>query len=230
MAPTPHSNSVKQQPDEFARRRHHLVDVKLRQRGISDPRVLAAMRSVPREAFVSDDLHDVIYDDCAQSIGRGQTISQPFTVAFMAQAARLQPDDAILEIGTGSGYGAAVLSQLGATVHTVERIAELAELAARRLQALGYANVRVHVGDGCLGLADHAPFDVIVVTAGAASLPAAYRDQLREGGRIIIPIGDTPNRQHLLRYTLRQGTLDVDDLGAFAFVPLVGRDGWSPDE
>lgn len=221
---------MKHQPNEFTKRRHHLVDVKLRNRGICDPRVLAAMRSVPREAFVARKLHDVIYHDCAQSIGSGQTISQPFTVAYMAQAARLQPGDTILEIGTGSGYGAAVLSQLGATVHSMERLPELAELAEQRLQALGYANVRVHVGDGSLGLSDYAPFDAIVVTAGAASLPAAYREQLREGGRIVIPIGNTPTRQHLLRYTRRQGELHVDDLGAFAFVPLVGQDGWSVEE
>ena len=187
------------------------------------------MRSVPREEFVSDDLRDVIYDDCAQPIGSGQTISQPFTVAFMAQAARLQENDKILEIGTGSGYGAAVLSQLGATVDSIERLPKLARLASHRLQTLGYANVRVHVGDGSLGLPDEAPFDAIVVTAGAASLPAGYGDQLREGGRIIIPIGNTPTRQQLFRYTRQQGTLRVDNLGAFAFVPLVGQDAWPPD-
>jgi len=184
------------------------------------------MRSVPREAFVSAALHDVIYQDDAQPIDCGQTISQPFTVAFMAEAARIQAGDAILEIGTGSGYGAAILSQLGATVHSVERLPELAEPAARRLRDLGYANVQVHVGDGSLGLAEFAPFDAIVVTAGAASLPAAFPDQLRERGRIIIPIGKTPSRQHLLRYTLRHGALEMEDLGAFAFVPLVGQDGW----
>ena len=132
------------------------------------------MRSVPREEFVSPELYDVIYDDCAHSIGSGQTISQPFTVAFMMQAAQLEAGDTILEVGTGSGYGAAILSQLGANVHSIERLPELAELASQRLQALGYANVRVHVGDGSLGLADYAPVDAIVVTAGAASLPATH--------------------------------------------------------
>jgi len=191
--------------------------------------VLAAMRSVPREEFVSSELHDVIYDDCAHSIGNGQTISQPFTVAFMMQAARLQASDTILEVGTGSGYGAAILSQLGANVHSIERLPELAALASQRLQALEYANVLVHVGDGSRGLADYAPFDAIVVTAGAAELPATYAAQLREGGRIIIPIGKIQKRQQLVRFTLRQGELHADELGAFAFVPLVGRDGWSSD-
>jgi protein-L-isoaspartate(D-aspartate) O-methyltransferase len=220
---------VNHRSPEFARRRHQLVDVTLRRRGIRDPRVLDAMRSVPRDAFVSHELHDVIYDDCAHSIGSGQTISQPFTVAFMTQAAHLQANDTILEIGTGSGYGAAILSQLGARVHSIERLPELAELASQRLQALGYANVQVHVGDGSLGLANNAPFDAIVVTAGAASLPDAYREQLRDGGRIIIPIGKTQTRQQLVRATRRQGELQIEELGAFAFVPLVGRDGWSPD-
>ena len=220
---------MKHRSIEYAQRRHHLVDFTLCKRGIRDPRVLAAMRSVPREEFVSPELRDVIYDDCAQSIGSGQTISQPFTVAFMAQAAQLSASDTILEIGTGSGYGAAVLSQLGATVHSIERFPELAELASHRLQALSYANVKVHVGDGSLGLADYAPFDAIVVTAGAAALPAAYRQQLGEGGRIIIPLGKTTTRQQLVRYTRRQDELHVDNLGTFAFVPLVGRDGWSPE-
>jgi protein-L-isoaspartate(D-aspartate) O-methyltransferase len=206
-----------------------LVDVTLCKRGISDSRVLAAIRSVPREEFVSPDLHEVIYDDCAHAIGSGQTISQPFTVAFMMQAAQLEASDTILEVGTGSGYGAAILSQLGATVHSIERLPELAELASQRLQTLGYANVQVHAGDGSLGLADCAPFDAIVVTAGAAALPASYREQLREGGRIIIPLGKTQTRQRLVRVTRRKGELLAEDLGAFAFVPLVGRDGWSPD-
>jgi len=206
-----------------------LVDVTLCKRGIRDPRVLAAIRHVPREEFVSAELYNVIYDDCAHSIGSGQTISQPFTVAFMIQAAQLEAGDTILEVGTGSGYGAAILSQLGTIVHSIERLPELAELASQRLQTLGYANVQVHVGDGSLGLVDYAPFDAIVVTAGAADLPATYREQLREGGRIIIPLGKTQTRQQLVRFTLRQGELLAEELGAFAFVPLLGRNGWSPD-
>jgi len=118
---------------------------------------------------------------------------------------------------------------LGTIVHSIERLPELAELASQRLQTLGYANVQVHVGDGSLGLVDYAPFDAIVVTAGAADLPATYREQLREGGRIIIPLGKTQTRQQLVRFTLRQGELLAEELGAFAFVPLLGRNGWSPD-
>ncbi len=212
--------------DSFTARRRALVDKVLSQRGIDDPRVLSAMRTVPREAFVDDQLHDVIYRDCAQPIGYGQTISQPFTVAFMVQAARLRPSDRILEVGTGSGYGAAVLAELGEIVHTLERLPELAASAARTLAALGYGNVHVHTGDGTLGFPDAAPYDAIVVTAGAAELPACYREQLCDGGRIVIPLGETQRRQKLFRFELRGQELSVEDLGDFAFVPLIGEHGW----
>ncbi len=212
-------------PIDFSARRRQLVD-HLRSRGIGDHRVLAAMSVVPREAFVPDDLQDLAYVDRALPIGLDQTISQPFTVAFMCEAPQLRGDENVLEIGTGSGYGACVLSRLANRVFTIERLPELAEQAQRRIRRLGFRNVTVRVGDGSLGWPEAAPFDAIVVTAGAEHCPAAYRDQLSEGGRIVIPIGPTPRRQRLVRYTLRHGELIPESLGDFAFVPLIGDDAW----
>ena len=212
--------------DEFATHRRRMISVQLRARGICDPRVLAAMLAVPREAFVPKALKEEAYEDWPHPIGAGQTISQPFTVAYMAEAAELRGDEKVLEVGTGSGYGAAVLSHLGAEVHTIERLPDLAERAVQTLHRLGYANVHVHIGDGSLGLAEQAPFDAIVVTAGAASLPPAYSGQLAEGGRIVIPIGKSQRNQHLYRFRRRRDELSMDDLGAFAFVPLIGEAGW----
>lgn len=184
------------------------------------------MLAVPREEFVAEALRDEAYDDCPQPIGAGQTISQPFTVAYMAQAAELRGGERILEVGTGSGYGAAVLSHLGAEVHTIERIPALVQRAAATLVRLRCSNVHVHLGDGSLGLAAEAPFDAIVVTAGAAHLPPAYPEQLADDGRIVIPIGKCQSNQHLYRFRSQRGKLLIDDLGEFAFVPLIGEEGW----
>lgn len=214
----------------FAEQRGHMVERQLAARGISDARVLQAMREVPREEFVPKSLRNFAYDDGALPIGDGQTISQPFTVAFMCEALRVQPGDAVLEVGTGSGYGAAVLSRIARTVHTVERIPELAHEARKRLQRLGYDNVTVHVANGSLGLTESSPFEGIVVTAGAQRLPQAYLDQLAEGGRIVIPLGRTPQSQSMFRFTRQDGELTVDDLGGFAFVPLIGAEGWQPSD
>jgi protein-L-isoaspartate(D-aspartate) O-methyltransferase len=203
-----------------------MVDTQLRARGICDPRVLAAMLAVPREEFVDEALRDDAYGDWPLPIGGGQTISQPYTVAFMAEAAELRGDEKVLEVGTGSGYGAAVLSQLGAVVHTIERIPALARRALSTLARLRFSNVHVHLGDGSLGLVEESPFDVIVVTAGAASLPPSYTDQLAEGGRIVMPIGKCKSSQHLYRFRNQHGALSIDDLGTFAFVPLIGDEGW----
>jgi len=203
-----------------------MVSAQLRARGIRDPRVLAAMLAVPREAFVPETLKEEAYADCPHPIGARQTISQPFTVAYMAEAAELQGDEKILEVGTGSGYGAAVLSRLGAEVHTIERLPALAGRATETLERLGYSNIQVHIGDGSLGLAEQAPFDAIVVTAGAADLPPAYSEQLAEGGRIVIPIGRSERNQHLYRFRRTRNELSMDDLGSFAFVPLIGEAGW----
>lgn len=211
---------------DFAAQRQAMVDQQLRTRGISDPRVLEAMGQVPREEFLPDDLRHRSYDDGALPIGWGQTISQPYVVAFMAEAAQLQPGDKVLEIGTGSGYAAAVLARLCREVHSVERIPELEELARERLQRLGYTNVFTHVVDGTQGLASRAPYSAILVPAAAKEVPQPLMDQLVEGGRLVIPIGDRERGQRMMRYTLQGRTLVYDDLGPFAFVPLIGEHGF----
>ncbi|HET6424940.1 MAG TPA: protein-L-isoaspartate(D-aspartate) O-methyltransferase [Planctomycetaceae bacterium] len=207
-------------------RQRELMVALLRDRGITDERVLAAMNTVPREAFVSGGQQTLAYEDRPLPIGSRQTISQPYTVAFMCQALRVKPTDKVLEVGTGSGYGAAVLGQLARDVVTIERLPDLAEAAAARLQRLNMTNVRVILGDGTLGVPEDAPFDGIIVTAGGNHLPQAYVDQLREGGRIVIPIGDEPHRQRMRRYVKRWGQVEAEDLGDFLFVPLIGADSW----
>jgi protein-L-isoaspartate(D-aspartate) O-methyltransferase len=200
--------------------RQRMVAEQLARRGIHDPRVLAAMERVPREAFVPGALRAHAYEDCALPIGFEQTISQPYTVAFMCQEARLRETDKVLEIGTGSGYGAAVLAELVHSVHAIERIGELYETARGVLEAIGYRNVRLHLGDGSLGLPTEAPFDAIICTAGAEQLPAAYQEQLADGGRLMIPIG-LFGHQQMYRFTRNGNQWYGDKLGSFGFVPLV---------
>ena len=200
--------------------RHNMVVQQLERRGIHDSRVLEALEWVRREEFVPVELIDLAYDDRALPIGLEQTISQPYTVAFMCQAAQLTADDKVLEIGTGSGYGAAVLSLLAREVHTIERIEELFEAARVRLARLGYRNVHVHWDDGTLGLPAEAPFEAIIVTAGAESIPDAYQAQLADGGRLIMPVGP-PSHQQMIRLTRRGDAFERDNLGSFGFVPLV---------
>lgn len=211
---------------DFAELRRWMVDEQLREHGISDERVLDAMRCVPREEFVPDELRGAAYEDGPLPIGFGQTISQPFTVAFMCQALQLKGTEKVLEIGAGSGYGAAVLSHLASSVFTVERVPGLVKSARARLDRTGYQNVKVVAADGTLGLPDEAPFDAIVVTAGAETLPDAYVRQLRAGGRIVIPLGRSRHSQTMYRFTRLDGQLRVEDLGGFAFVPLIGKFGW----
>jgi len=208
--------------------RHKMVTEQLVRRGIDDVRVLEAMERVPREAFVPEPLRHQAYDDCALPIGWDQTISQPYTVAFMCQEARLRGSDTVLEIGTGSGYGAAVLAQLVQAVHSVERIDQLYLAAAERLASLGYDNVRVHYDDGTLGLVREAPFDAIICTAGAEFLPTAYQDQLVHGGRLVIPIGP-PGHQQMYRFTRSGDQWYGDRLGSFGFVPLVSDEDAEAD-
>ena len=195
-------------------------------RGVADERVLAAMGTVPREAFVPAADRDRAYADRPLPIGWDQTISQPYVVAVMAEALELEPGDRVLEVGAGSGYAAAVLSRLADEVVTVERVPELAELAARRLAALGADNVAVRVGDGTLGWPDRAPYDGIVVTAGGPEVPPALVDQLAPGGRLVIPVGPL-SAQRLVRVRRGpEGGLEQEDLGGVAFVPLIGSQGW----
>jgi protein-L-isoaspartate(D-aspartate) O-methyltransferase len=207
-----------------------MVDTQLRSRRIHDARVLEAMSTVPREEFVPAEASHCAYGDTPLPIGCGQTISQPYTVAFMCQALQLEGNEKVLEIGTGSGYGAAVLSKLADQVCTIERISSLAGLARERLERLAYSNVHVRVANGTLGLPEEAPFDGIVVTAAAAGVPWRYLEQLAEGGRLVIPLGESFMGQTLYRFTRNEGRLLVADLGGFAFVPLVGEYGQSDPE
>ncbi len=211
--------------------RDEMVRSQIETRGIRDRAVLHAMRTVPREQFVAEELAEFAFDDAPLPIEVGQTISQPYIVAAMTAALDLQPTDRVLEVGTGSGYAAAVLSRIAAVVYTVERHEELATLAARRCQQLGYDNVYVRHGDGTLGWSEHAPYDAIIVAAAGPDVPEPLVDQLAIGGRLVIPIGDTPREQHLVRVTrLAHREFTRDNLGGVRFVPLVGQKGWSSDE
>ncbi len=217
--------------DDFARARETMVQTQIAARGVRDPMVLDAMRTVPREAFVPERLRRFAYEDEPLSIGEGQTISQPYIVAVMTEAVELKPGDRALEIGTGSGYGAAVLSRIAAEVYTVERHPGLAESARRRLGEVGYHNVHVLVGDGTLGWPEHAPYDAIVVTAGGPKAPPALLDQLAVGGRLVMPIGSQSRFQRLVR-VVRRGAdyYDHEELEEVAFVPLIGAEGWPEAE
>jgi protein-L-isoaspartate(D-aspartate) O-methyltransferase len=207
--------------------RQQMIDRDLERRGIRDRRVLAAMAKVPREVFLPPELVAIAYEDRPLPIAAGQTISQPYMVALMAQALRLTPTDTVLEIGTGSGYAAAVLSELSARVYTIERHAELAEPARMVLERLGYDRVEVRQGDGSLGWPEHAPYRAIVVAAGGPDLPPALLDQLAAGGRLVMPVGP-PSLQQLVRVTrLIRGGFTREDLGPVKFVPLVGAQGWA---
>ena len=208
--------------------RRRMVDHDLLPRGIDDPAVLRAMGTVPREAFVPARLEHSAYADQPLPIGEGQTISQPYIVAAMAQAALVAPGDAVLEIGTGSGYGAAVLHELGASVVTVERHAALAVAAEDALAATGHGDVRVVVGDGTLGWESGAPYDAIVVTAAAPRPPEALLAQLVDSGRLVIPLGDRHGGQELARLVRTGTTHRRDDLGGVRFVPLLGAQGFDP--
>ena len=206
--------------------REQMVRGQLRSRGIGDSRVLDAMSTVPREHFVPPSRRPRAYTDHALPISHGQTISQPYMVAVMTQALGLLGPERVLEVGTGSGYQCAVLAELCSEVWSVERVPELAEQATALLEDLGYANVHVCVADGSLGLPEEAPFDAILVTAGAPAVPAALLDQLHEdGARLVIPVGER-DVQHVLRVT-RSGTeFTTERMTACRFVPLVGAEGW----
>jgi len=213
--------------DAFADKRRRMVDEQITARGVIDPVVLRAMRAVPRERFVPSSAAEVAYEDSPVPIEEGQTISQPYVVALMAEALRLTGRDRVLEIGAGSGYGAAVLSRIAAEVYAIERHASLAELARRRMKDLGFGNVHVIHGDGTLGWSERAPYNGIVVAAGGPSVPEALRSQLAIGGRLVIPVGASQQVQELVRVT-RIGPDDYrqEELGTVRFVPLIGAQGW----
>ncbi|MDQ3669278.1 MAG: protein-L-isoaspartate(D-aspartate) O-methyltransferase [Actinomycetota bacterium] len=210
---------------DFAAERRAMVDEQLRRRDIVDRRVLAAMEAVPREAFVDDDDHKRAYHDMPLAIGFGQTISQPYMVALICQAADVREGEKVLDIGTGSGYQAAVLAELGADVHTIERIPELAQKARDRLAAAGYEHVRVHVGDGSLGLPEEAPFDAIVVAAAAPELPPAAYEQLVPQGRLVAPVGGPEGQRLEVAIRSPEGPAVIRSVPC-RFVPLVGAQGY----
>jgi protein-L-isoaspartate(D-aspartate) O-methyltransferase len=210
---------------DYAAQREQMVREQIEGRGVRDPRVLAAMREVPRHLFVMAGNEPYAYEDRPLAIGQGQTISQPLMVAMMTEALRPRPDDRVLEVGTGSGYQAAVLARLVREVVSVERHEELAATAGRALAEAGVTNVRIVVGDGSEGLPADAPFDGIVVTAGAPAVPEALKTQLSNEGRLVIPVGP-PHHQILTIVTRTGSTFTAESTSACSFVPLVGRFGW----
>ena len=211
--------------DPFAPRRELMVRRDIEARGIGDARVLAAMRRVPRERFVPERYRNDSYEDGALPIGAHQTISQPYVVAWMLDSLELPAEARVLEIGTGSGYGAAVLAEIAAVVVTVERLSELADLAREVLRDLGYTNVIVVVGDGTLGYPDSGPYDGICVTAAAPEIPRTLLSQLAEHGRLVIPVGDRDGQE--LTVVARDGDrFSRKSVGGVRFVPLIGDQGW----
>ena len=215
---------------DFERLRTRMIDEQVVRRGITDPRILEAFHCVPREAFLSPDLQEFAYGDTPLAIEKGQTISQPYIVAFTAEALCLAGGERVLEVGTGSGYAAAILSRLTDTVFTIERVASLADSAAKRLGELGFNNVVVACGDGSLGWPEHAPYDAIAVAAGGPEAPPALLSQLAIGGRLVIPIGPDAASQVLVRIT-RHGVTSFhqEPLMAVRFVPLIGHQAWKDE-
>lgn len=213
--------------DPMAAARQRMVERQIAGRGIADPRVLAAMAAVPRHEFVPAELADLAHDDQPLPIGAGQTISQPYMVAWMAEAARIAPTDTVLEVGAGCGYAAAVLARLAARVFTIERLPALAALARGHVARLGIENIWLREGDGTLGWPEAAPFDAILVAAGAPLVGPVLRGQLAMGGRMLVPVGAGRDGQQLLRVT-RTGpdAFAEEALGACTFVPLIGAEGW----
>ncbi len=208
-----------------------MVENHIAARGIRSALVLDAMQSVPREAFVPDHFRELTYRDAPLPIAEEQTISQPYIVALMTEALMLKGGEKVLEIGTGSGYAAAVLAQIAGEVYSVERIRELANTAAALLSELGYSNVHVQHSDGTRGWEDHAPYEAIVVTAGGPEVPDSLKSQLEIGGRLVIPVGSNRQLQQLVRVT-RVSKLDYKSefIADVRFVPLVGEQGWSASD
>lgn len=210
---------------DFDAARDRMVTRQIETRGVRDVRVLVALRKVPRHLFISPESQSFAYSDCPIQIGLGQTISQPYIVGLMTELLQVRPEDKVLEIGTGSGYQAAILAELAGEVHTVERHPELAQEAETRLAGLGYDNVIVHNGDGSLGHAQDAPYDRILVTAASPSVPEALKTQLADEGRMVIPVG-TRYSQVLEIWERKGENYSATRHIAVVFVPLIGEEGW----
>jgi protein-L-isoaspartate(D-aspartate) O-methyltransferase len=218
---------MREQTRDYRALRELMVQDQLVSRGITDPRVLQAMGRVPRELFVPEHLRVEAYEDHPLPIGRGQTISQPYIVALMAEALQLKGRERVLDIGTGSGYAAAVLASIALEVFSIEKIPELASQAEKNLQQAGFSQVRVKAGDGSQGWPEAAPFDGICVAAGAPAVPDSLKEQLSVGGRLVIPVGLEQGLQRLLLVTRRSDQeFDRKEFGDVRFVPLLGQEGW----
>lgn len=215
---------------DFAKLRERMVRRQIEARGIADPMILDAFRTVPREAFVDEGQRPSAYQDHPLPIGAGQTISQPYIVALMIEAAEISPGDVVLEVGSGSGYAAAVMGRIARAVIGVERQHELVGSARERLHRLGYDNIGIVEGDGTRGWPDEAPFDAIVAAAAGSHVPSSLIDQLAPGGRLVMPIGEPADVQDLIKVVKRpDGSLVEENLGSVRFVPLIGEEGWSDD-
>jgi protein-L-isoaspartate(D-aspartate) O-methyltransferase len=214
--------------ERFKKYRTRMVDSQLRSRGIVNQRVLAAMEKVPRHLFVAECMWDQAYQDSPLPIEEGQTISQPYMVALMTELLEINGGEKVLEIGTGSGYQAAVLAELGVRVYSIDRIAQLAVNARRLLESLGYFHVMVRVGDGTYGWREESPFDAIIVTAGAPQIPATLLEQLSTGGRLVMPVGDRHNQTltRIIRLSENTGDIKKENLVECRFVDLIGAYGW----
>jgi protein-L-isoaspartate(D-aspartate) O-methyltransferase len=216
--------------ERLAQLRAKMVRQQIRERGIIDEAVLRAMQTVPRHHFVPERYQHRAYDDGPLPILAGQTISQPYVVALMIAQLTLAPTDRVLEIGTGSGYAAAVLSRIAAQVYTIERHHKLVQYAQQRFQRLGYDNIQVRHGDGTQGWPEHAPYDGIVVAAGGPAIPESLRQQLALGGRLVIPVGRKKRQQWLVRVTrTAPDQFETERLNPVAFVPLIGEEGWEDE-
>lgn len=211
--------------DDFAQEREAMVETQILGRGIKDPRVLDAMRKVPRHVFVPDHLKPQAYEDRPLKIGSGQTISQPYMVGLMTALLDVHPGHRVLEVGTGSGYQAAILAHLTSEVYTIERIAFLSSRAREVLGQIGVDNVSVETRDGTLGWPEKAPFDRILVTAGAPEIPVALEEQLAIGGKLVCPVGTSERQMLMIVYRTQEGWVREESVGCM-FVPLIGKGGW----
>ena len=216
---------------DFAKLRDNMVDSQIADRGVRSHLVLGAMQTVPREAFLPESLREFAYEDAPLPIAENQTISQPYIVALMTEALALEGGEKVLEIGTGSGYAAAILSRIAKEVYTIERIGQLAEKSSAVLADLGYNNVHVLHADGTRGWPDQAPYDAIVVAAGSPEIPESLKAQLKIGGRLVIPVGSDRRYQELVRVVrVSEHEYKTEDIADVRFVPLVGEEGWAPED